>query len=297
MTSEQTPYSDTIKLSAPAKAGFWEIAVLYEDEHLLAVDKPPSLLSSPDRYDPARPNLMKLLHRDIERAAPWARKRGLTYLMNAHRLDFETSGVMLLAKSKAVLVALADLFGSEKPIKTYVALVHGLPSKGFEVNAKLGMHPTEPGLVRVDEKGGKRARTQFTVREYFDGFSLVECRPLSGRTHQIRVHLKHAGHPIVGDETYGGHPLLLSSFKSGYRLKPKQTERPLIATVALHAEGLRLIHPISGATVDITAPIPKDLSVAAKYLRRFASKKAGENPLEPASEGPEFRTDSPPTSL
>lgn len=284
MISDQARRSETIKLSAPQKAGFWEIAVLYEDEHLLALDKPPSLLSSPDRYDPERPNLMKLLHRDLERGAPWARKRDLTYLMNAHRLDFETSGVMLLAKTKPVLVALADLFGSEKPIKTYVALVHGLASQTFEVDAKLGMHPTQPGFVRVDEKGGKRSRTQFTVREYFDGFSLVECRPLTGRTHQIRVHLKHAGHPIVGDETYGGRPLLLSSFKAGYRLKPKQTERPLIATTALHAEALRLVHPITGATVDITAPLPKDFSVGLKYLRRFASKQARENPLDPASE-------------
>jgi len=89
--------SDTIKLSAPETRGFWEIPVLYEDEHLLALNKPPLLLSSPDRYDPARPNLIKLLHRDIERGAPWASKRSLRYLMNAHRLDFETSGVMLLA--------------------------------------------------------------------------------------------------------------------------------------------------------------------------------------------------------
>src|SRR3954466_8492483 len=149
-----------IKLSSPATKEFWEIPILFEDENLLAINKPPLLLSSPDRYDPERPNLMKLLHRDIERGAPWARKRALTYLMNAHRLDFETSGVMLLAKTKAVLVALADLFGSEKPVKTYLALVHGVASQTFEVDAKLGMHPARPGFVRVDEKEGKRSRTQ-----------------------------------------------------------------------------------------------------------------------------------------
>ena len=158
MIPDQARRNETIKLSAPQKSGFWEIAVLYEDEHLLALDKPPLLLSSPDRYDPERPNLMKLLHRDIERGAPWARKRGLTYLMNAHRLDFETSGVMLLAKTKAVLVALADLFGSEKPVKTYLALVHGVASQSFEVDAKLGMHPARPGFVRVDEKEGTAYR-------------------------------------------------------------------------------------------------------------------------------------------
>ena len=262
--------SATIKLSAPEKKGFWEIPICYEDEHLLAVDKPPLLLSSPDRYDPSRPNLMKLLHRDIERGAPWVRERKLSYLMNAHRLDFETSGVFLLAKSRPVLVALADLFGSEKPTKTYVALVHGTPKDdSFSVAAKLGPHPIQVGLMRVDEKRGKRSQTLFRVREKFAGFTLLECQPLTGRTHQIRVHAKHVGHPIVGDSIYGGRPLLLSDLKSDYRLKPNKTERPLISYGALHAEKLELVHPVTGASVTITAKWPKDLEVAIKYLRRF----------------------------
>src|SRR5215469_7530231 len=118
--------SQAIKLSSPATHEFWELAVLFEDEHLLALDKPSRLLTSPDRYDPARPNLMKLLHAAIEAGKPWAAERKLTYLMNAHRLDFETSGVILLAKTKPVLTALANLFGSEHPQKIYVALVHGI---------------------------------------------------------------------------------------------------------------------------------------------------------------------------
>src|SRR5436853_4842027 len=120
--------SDVIKLSSRATRDFWEIPVVYEDEHLLALNKPPLLLTSPDRYDPERPNLMKLLHRDIERGAPWTKVKKITYLANAHRLDFETSGVILLTKTKPVLVAVANLFGSEKPVKTYVALVDGTPA-------------------------------------------------------------------------------------------------------------------------------------------------------------------------
>ena len=119
-----------IKLSSPATRKFWEIPVLFEDEYLLALDKPGGLLTSPDRYDPQRPNLMKLLHAAIAGGKPWARERGLNYLMNAHRLDFETSGVILLAKSKPALVALANLFGSEKPLKKYAALVQGTPTAG-----------------------------------------------------------------------------------------------------------------------------------------------------------------------
>ena len=265
--------SAVIKLSSPATGEFWEIAVLFEDDHLLALDKPSRLLTSPDRYDPERPNLMKLLHHGIIRGTPWAATRGLTYLMNAHRLDFETSGVILLAKNKPALVALANLFGSEKPLKTYVALVHGGSSHDtFTVNAKLAPHPAQPGVIRVDEKRGKRSQTNFTTRERFAHCTLLQCQPLTGRTHQIRVHLQHAGWPIVGDATYGGHPLLLSRLKTGYRLKPNRTERPLLDRTALHAEQLSLAHPVTGATVTVTAPWPKDLTVAVKYLRRYANE-------------------------
>ena len=262
---------NVIKLSAPATKEFWEIPVVFEDEHLLGLNKPPRLLTSPDRYDPDRPNLMKLLHRDVERGAPWTKERDISYLSNAHRLDFETSGVILLAKSKPVLVDLANLFGSEKPVKTYVALVHGTPLKDkFNIDAKLGPHPTRPAIMRVDEKQGKKARTLFEVRERFEFSSVIQCRPLTGRTHQIRVHLLKAGFPIVGDTTYGGKPLLLSKLKSGYRLKEKKTERPLIASTALHAEELIIVHPVTGEQVRMQAEWPKDLSVALKYLRRYS---------------------------
>lgn len=262
---------DVIKLSSPATREFWEIEVLFEDDHLLALNKPPRLLTSPDRYDPNRPNLAKLLHRAIERGVPWAATRKLDYLMNAHRLDFETSGILLFAKNKPTLIALANLFGIEKPLKTYVALVQGsVPEQEFEVDAKLAAHPTRPGIIRVDEKTGKKSRTRFRVRERFSGCAVVECTPFTGRTHQIRVHLRHAGFRLFGDTTYGGEPLLLSRLKNEYRLKPNRTEKPLIDRVALHAEQLSLPHPVSGENVLIQAPWPKDLIVAVKYLRRYA---------------------------
>jgi RluA family pseudouridine synthase len=263
----------TIKLSAAAAGKFWEIPVLWEDAHLMALDKPSGLLVSPDRYDPARPNLMKLLHAGIEKGAPWAKERGLDYLMNAHRLDIGTSGVLLLAKNKPALVALANQFGSEKPDKIYVALVRGSRAEDtFATDAPLGPHPLQTGVVRVDAKGGKRSRTRFSVRERFPGAGclLLECRPLTGRTHQIRAHLKHLRLPIIGDEVYGGPPLLLSSLKSSYRLKPGQAERPLIAGVALHAESLTLAHPVTAEVITITAPWPKDITVAVKYLHRYS---------------------------
>src|SRR5260370_39003226 len=102
--------SEVIKLSSPPTRDVCEIPVLFEDEHLLALDKPAGLLTSPDRYDSARPNLMKLLHAGIERGAPWAKQRGLSYLMSAHRLDCETSGIILLAMCRPVSSRLATLF-------------------------------------------------------------------------------------------------------------------------------------------------------------------------------------------
>jgi RluA family pseudouridine synthase len=260
-----------IKLSSPATQEYWEIPVLYEDQDLLAVEKPSRLLTSPDRYDPQRPNLMKLLHAGIAEAKPWARERQLNYLMNAHRLDFETSGIILLAKNKPALVSLANLFNSEKPIKDYSALVQGSPEEErFEVDAKISPHPARPGFMRIDPKRGKRARTICEVKQRFGRWTLLNCQPLTGRTHQIRVHLRSKGLPLVGDELYGGKELWLSSLKPNYILKPGKSERPLMSRVALHAAALRLPHPITGQVVEISDALPKDLAVALKYLQKYA---------------------------
>ena len=192
--------SAVIKLSSPATREFWEIPVLYEDEHLLALDKPSGLLTSPDRANPDRPSLTKLLHAGIARGAPWAAEGQRTYLMPAHRPDCETSGVMLLAKSKPVLVTLVNLFSAEKLAHKHAALVQDAPAEDrFTVEAKLAPHPMRLGFMCVDPRRGKRSLTVFEVRERFAGFTLLQCEPLTHRPHQIRVHLRHAGLPAVGD--------------------------------------------------------------------------------------------------
>ena len=269
--------SEFLKLSSPATSEFWKVPILFEDPHLLALDKPADLPVSPERHEPERANLISLLHRDLGRGAAWAKERGLKYLMHAHRLDPHASGVLLLAKDRATLVALANQFGSEKPVWIYAALVRGASAaSSFECEAKLAPHSLRPGYIRVDAREGKRSRTEFTVREAFDGYMLLECRPLTGRMHQIRVHLKHLRLPLVGDELYGGAPLWLSTLKTNYRLKPGRSEQPLIGRMALHAEQLMLRHPATdkssggsdSGSLRIEAPWPKDLAVAAKYLRR-----------------------------
>ena len=260
-----------IKLSAPATGEFWEIPVLFEDEHLLALNKPAGLLTSPDRNNLDRPSLMQLLHAGIAAGKSWAQQRNLAYLANAHHLDFEASGVLLLAKNKAALIALANQFGTEQPLQKYVALAHGTPlEERFEVGGKIAPHPVKPGKWHVDARRGKKSRTIFSPLEKFANCTLLRCEPSPNRTHQIRVHLQNVGWPLVGDELYGGQPLLLSRLKPHFRLKPGKTERPLLAAATLHSEELTLPHPVTGKTIAITAPWPKDLTVAVKYLRLYA---------------------------
>jgi RluA family pseudouridine synthase len=266
--------SAAIKLSSPATREFWEIPVLFEDEHLLALDKPARLLTSPDAADLARPSLMKLLHGGIADKKPWASERHLDYLNNANELDSDAAGVLLLAKNKPAFIALANLFSSEKVRMKYVALARGEPLENqFEVNAKLSPHPVQPGVMRVDQQDGKQATTRFEVLENFPrhGFALLRCEPLIERAHQVRVHASHVGLKIVGDELYGGKPLWLSRLKKDFRLKPGREERPLISRTALHAEELILPHPVTNETVTIKSEWPKDLKVALKYLCQFAN--------------------------
>ncbi len=273
LSSSAPRLHDDEAASATPAGAFWEIPVLFEDAHLLALDKPADLAVSPapNDPDPGRPNLMQLLHEAIAAGKPWTRERSLTYLSNAHRLDEETSGVLLLAKTKPVLVALANLFSLEKPGQRWLALVHGTPVQDrFAVNARLAPHPLRPGMYCVNPKG-KKAETDFEIAEKFSNHTLLHCRPRTARSHQLRVHLQNSGLRIVGDELYGGRPLLLSRLKQEYRLKPGREERPLISRTALHVEELTLPHPITGEPVTISAPWPKDLRVAVKYLRLYAA--------------------------
>jgi len=266
--------SAIIKLSSPATREFWEIPILFEDEHLLALDKPARLLTSPDALDLARPSLMKLLHSGIAAKKPWASERHLDYLNPLNELDFDVTGVLLLAKNKPAFIALANLASSGKVRIHYLALVRGeLLEREFEVDAKLAPHPVKPDAMRVDRDNGKQARTQFALVENFSraGYALLRAEPISERLHQVRVHASHVDLKIVGDEVYGGKPLWLSRLKKDYRLKPGREERPLLARTALHAEEISLPHPVTGAPLTLSSPAPKDLKVALKYLRQLAA--------------------------
>jgi RluA family pseudouridine synthase len=266
------------------------LAVLYEDEALLALDKPAGLMIAPDTYDKEKPSLMSAVRRALDTGAAWVRERNLAFLANAHRLDADTSGVLLLAKTRDALRAVTKQFNDRTVGKSYLALVEGVPvEEEFAVEMKIGPHPARPWLQCERRHGGKRTRTRFRVLERFrmpflrgqraapslGAVALVQCEPETGRTHQIRVHLQHAGHPILADALYGRgsrSALLLSQLKPDYKPHANEAERPLIGRLALHAERLAVRHPASGAPLELVAPLPKDFEVALKYLRRFASR-------------------------
>ena len=245
---------------APEKITMPLPPILHQDDALIAFDKPSGLLVAPDRWDKSRENLMGLVHAALG-----------PQVANVHRLDADTSGLLLCAKTKPALDFLTGQFQGRTVEKTYHALVTGQPAlDDFTVELALAPDERRPGLMRVVKKSGKASVTHFRVLARFRGCAWLECRPLTGRTHQIRVHLAATGTPILGDAFYGDTaPLLLSSFKRGY--KGREKEKPLLARLALHASGLALTHPLTRERLVLRAPLPHEFEVALKYLQKFAA--------------------------
>jgi RluA family pseudouridine synthase len=239
--------------------------VLFEDDAVIAFDKPSGLLIAPDRWDKSRENLMDLVHDKMGHG-----------VANVHRIDADTSGLVLCAKTKPALDFLSGQFQSKTVAKVYHALTVGLPAAdAFTVDLVLKEDDAKPGRMCVVKKHGKASVTECSVVERFPqpaarpAFAWVECRPQTGRTHQIRVHLAATGTPILNDPFYGNETrLLLSDLKRGY--KGRDDEKPLISRLALHAAGLTFTHPLSREKMTLTSPLPNDLEVALKYLRKFA---------------------------
>ena len=180
------------------------MSILYEDRSVLAIDKPAGWMLAPDSWDKTSRNLQLALVSSIEAGDFWARSRNVKFLRFVHRLDAETSGVLLMVKSLRAVQIYSQLFESRQVEKKYVAVVAGVPKqKSWVCRLKLDPDPRLRGRMRVDARQGKEAETHFEVLESRGGVALVEARPITGRTHQIRVHLAASGYPVVGDRVYG----------------------------------------------------------------------------------------------
>jgi 23S rRNA pseudouridine1911/1915/1917 synthase len=230
--------------------------IVYEDEHLLVLNKPAGLVVHPGAGNPAGTLLNALLHHDPKLAE--LPRAGIV-----HRLDKETSGLMVVARTLPAYTALVDLLSRHEVERQYEAVVLGTMVAGGTVDAPIGRSMGDRLRQSVrDEEDGKRAVTHYRLRERFRAHSLLQCQLETGRTHQIRVHMAHINHPLLGDPMYGG----------GLKL-PKGASPELIAELrgfrrqALHAERLSFVHPISGETLSFSAERPADQEQLITALR------------------------------
>jgi pseudouridine synthase, RluA family len=251
---------ETVSLAAVAEIQTEAVAedipldVLYEDPHLFVLDKPAGLVVHPGAGNPAGTLVNALLHRDP----------GLAVLPRAgivHRLDKDTSGVMVVARTLEAHTGLVAQLAAREVHRQYVAVVVGSLVSGGTADAPIDRHPRDRLRMAVREDG-REAVTHFRLRERFRAHTALECRLETGRTHQIRVHMQHLRHPIVGDPLYGG-PLKLprgatEELAAGLRGFKRQ---------ALHAEVLEFAHPLTGEPVRVSAPLPADMVQLLQVLR------------------------------
>jgi 23S rRNA pseudouridine1911/1915/1917 synthase len=270
------------------------IPVLYEDEQLLAVDKPSDLAAEPERWAKANASLagallsLALERSEIDPLAPTEPTPALGFRPRLlHRLDKDTTGVVLVAKtihSERVLRAAFELGAVEK---RYLALVEGdyqlAEGEAEVIDLPIGPDERRSGRMRVDRKDGKPSQTRVRIARRFRGYTLLECQPLTGRTHQIRVHLTELGFPLAVDPAYGRrNALSLSEFKRDYRRKRGALEHPLIERLTLHAcsiefpdaAELQADQPLALADfagvrrIRVEAPLPRDLARLLKQLEK-----------------------------
>lgn len=232
--------------------------VVFEDASLLVFAKPAGLPVVPDPFDRARGSLMETV----------AARYGAG-LVNVLRLDTAASGLVVVARTKSAQDLLSGQFQAKTAENYFEALVVGAPTEeNSTIELVLKADEADPRKMCVVKKHGQAAATEVRVLARYGRFTHVECRALTGRKHQVRVHLAATGTPVLNDEIYGdGTRLLLSEFKRGY--KGREEERPLITALALHAGRLAITHPGTRERLTLTAPRSKEFTVALKNLERF----------------------------
>jgi RluA family pseudouridine synthase len=224
--------------------------ILFEDENYVLVNKPPFLSTLEDRKE--KVNLLRLAR---------------TYTPDAqvcHRLDKDTSGVLAIAKNPEAYRHLSIQFEKRQVIKLYHAVADGIHQFN-ETEVDQPILKQEDGIAKINKREGRPAVTFFTSIKSFRNHTLIACKPITGRMHQIRLHLSYLGAPITGDELYGGKLFFLSQVKKKFNLKKETEEQPLMKRMALHAFSLEFAD-LAGNTQTIEAPYPKDMQVLVKQL-------------------------------
>ncbi|HEV8286575.1 MAG TPA: RluA family pseudouridine synthase [Chitinophagaceae bacterium] len=230
--------------------------IIFENDDFITLNKPSGLLSIPDRQG-KEISLKKILQDNYGE------------IFTIHRLDKGTSGMILFAKNEPSHKYFSQQFEGRQTEKIYLGLIIGSPSnkKGM-IDSPIMEHPVKKGLMVINRKG-KESLTDYEVLEDFGIYSWVQFQIYTGRTHQIRVHMKEMGHPIACDELYGdGRDVFLSSIKHNFKLsKNEEEERPILNRLALHASQLKFIGP-DQQRYEFEAPIPKDLKATLQQLSK-----------------------------
>jgi RluA family pseudouridine synthase len=231
------------------KISFEEI-ILWEDHDFILVNKPPFLSTLEDRHE--KVNLLGLAREYTSDAQV------------CHRLDKDTSGVLAIAKNPEAYRHMSMQFEHRTVTKIYHAVIDGIHNfKDQVVDAPILKQ--DDGMVKISRSAGKPAQTHFTSIKSYKNYTLVECKPITGRMHQIRVHLALLKAPITGDEMYGGKLFYLSSLKKGFNLKKFTDDQPLLKRMALHAYSLEF-KSLAGKEEKIIAPYPKDIQALIRQL-------------------------------
>ena len=229
------------------------IPILYEDRSVIAIDKPTGWMLVPHSWQKTNRNLQAAVVSSLAAGDFWARSRGIKFLRHVHRLDAETSGVLLFARSLGAVQTYGRLFESRKMEKRYLVVAKGTPKQAeWTCREPIGPDLRQIGRMRADRREGKDAETHFKLLQAGANTSLLEARPVTGRTHQIRVHLLASGHPVVGDELYD-----MAAGQTGGR--PKAGRQP---SLGLRAVSLSYTDPFGKRRVVIEAP-------TAEFLREF----------------------------
>lgn len=250
--------------------------ILYEDEHIIAVNKPPGMVVHPARghWSGTLASALSFHFRQLSSVG------GPTRPGIVHRLDRDTSGVMVVAKTDPMHFALAAQFEARTTEKEYFAITVGTPDRDRDiVQQPIGVHPhqREKMAIRAGHSTSKEATTFYEVVERFAGFAAVKVKPKTGRTHQIRVHLAHVGCPVLCDKLYGGHAEVtrgeLRRRRAGQGGAKSDDDEVILDRQALHAYRIKLTHPATGEPIEFVAPVAKDIEAVLAELRDSAKAK------------------------